>query len=183
MKEVLTETGRMKDVVAQATSYQSIRMAEVWLKYFEKPREWKTKVMWYWGVTGSGKSYAAHKQSEHPYICLETNQWWEGYDAHEHVIIDDMRKNFCTYSRLLNLLDEYGCVVECKGGSRQLLAKQIIITSCYHPAEMYDTREDIEQLLRRIDKIEHFTTTWREKKEKLELLENSIEYADYRIKK
>ena len=156
IKEILTEGGNMRDVVAVAKSVQSVRMAEIQLKYFEKQRNWKPHVSWYWGATGTGKSKRAHEEMPDAYVAMETATWWEGYDAHEDVIIDDMRKNFCTYSRLLVLLDRYACRVECKGGSRQFVPRRIIITSCYSPREMYDTREDIFQLIRRIDKIEEF---------------------------
>ena len=80
-------------------------------------------------------------------------KWWEGYDAHPNVLIDDFRKDFCTFHELLRILDRYPYRIEVKGTSRQLLAKRIIITCPYHPEIIYDTREDIGQLLRRITKI------------------------------
>jgi len=55
-------------------------------------------------------------------------------------------------------LDRYPFQVECKGGSRQFLAKNIYITSCYSPEQMFEGRvdEDLRQLTRRIDIIEEF---------------------------
>jgi len=93
---------------------------------------------------------------EFPRLHWTTNKWWEGYDAHENVIIDDMRGDFCKFHELLRMLDRYAYRIETKGGSRQFRAKTIIITSCYSPTEMFDTREDIQQLLRRIDEIKVF---------------------------
>lgn len=157
VREVLKSGGKMRDVVQVTTSYQSVRMAEVILKYHEVGRDWKPKVMWFWGATGTGKTKkAAEILGADYYTCLSTGKWFEGYDAHENVLIDDMRKDFMKFHELLRLLDRYPMRVECKGGSRQFLAKQIIITSCFHPREMFDTREDINQLLRRIDEIEMF---------------------------
>jgi len=154
IREILTDGGNMRDIVSIAKSTQSIRMGEIHLKYFEKKRNWKPHVSWYWGATGTGKSKRAHEEMPDAYVAMETGTWWEGYDAHEDVIIDDMRKNFSTFSRLLVLLDRYETRVECKGGSRQFVPKRIIITSCYSPEQMYETREDIQQLLRRIDIVE-----------------------------
>uniref|UniRef100_UPI0040488E22 hypothetical protein n=1 Tax=Shewanella sp. TaxID=50422 RepID=UPI0040488E22 len=57
---------------------------------------------------------------------------------------------------LLRLLDRYPYQVETKGGSRQLLAETMIITCPFMPEEMYNGREDIKQLLRRIDEIKLF---------------------------
>lgn len=162
----LIETGenKMRNIIEVCKSYQSVRMAETLLKYKEKKRTWKPYVKWIYGPTGTGKSYKAHNELEDPYVCMETNKWWDGYDGHDNVIIDDMRKDFCKFHVLLRILDRYGKRIECKGGSRQLLAKKIYITSCYHPEVMYDTREDIDQLLDRIDVIEHMTGESRRKK-------------------
>jgi hypothetical protein len=156
VREAINDGSTMREIAEVATNFQTIRMAEVLLKYNEKPRNWKPVVKWYYGATGTGKSKLAHEETEDAYVAMETAKWWEGYDAHEEVIIDDMRKNFSTFNYLLKLLDRYPFKVEVKGGSRQFLAKTIIITSCYSPYEMYDTREDIQQLIRRIDEIREF---------------------------
>lgn len=145
----------MRSISAQVTSYQAIRHAELLFKYHEKPRTWKPYVIWYYGSTGTGKSRTAYEITDDPYTCMSTNRWFEGYDAHDDIIIDDMRKDFARFSELLRLLDRYAVRVETKGGSRQFLGKRIIITSCYSPEEMFRNRvdEDIGQLVRRIDEI------------------------------
>ena len=156
-RDVLEDTGKMSDVVAVATSFQSVRMCECYLKYHERTRNWKPVVKWYYGTTGTGKTKTAYEECSAPYTTGKTIKWWEGYDAHEEVIIDDFRKTFCSFEELLKLLDRYAYRVECKGGSRQLLATKIIITSAYSPQELYcDSEENINQLLRRIDEIKIF---------------------------
>lgn len=157
VREVLNRTGRIRDVVDVVTGYQTIRFAETLVKYVEKKRSWKPKVYWFYGPTGTGKTKKAMEMFPDAYFSLSTGKWWEGYDADGDVIIDDMRKDFCKFHELLRLLDRYPMRIEVKGGSRQFLAKNIVITSCYHPEEMFETREDINQLLRRIDVIEEFT--------------------------
>lgn len=156
IKDVVLQTGKMRDVVLQATSYQSIKMAEQILKYHENKRQWKPIVKWYYGPTGTGKTYSASLELKDYYTTLSTGKWWDGYDAHEDVLIDDMRKDFMKFHELLRLLDRYAFQVETKGGTRQILARRIIITSCYHPSEMFETREDVKQLIRRIDEIKEF---------------------------
>jgi len=150
---VTTGSGKMADVVLQATSYQSVRMAECILKYHERKRDWKPQVTWIWGATGTGKSYSAHKLTSNAYTTGSNGKWFDGYDAHEDVIIDDFRSTWMPYANLLRLLDRYPYTVECKGGTRQFLAKNIIITSCYPPNKVYGNSldEDVQQLLRRID--------------------------------
>lgn len=154
VREKLKEGSNMSDIVNSAKSMQSIRLAEVWLKYNEKGRDWKPEIRWYHGSTGSGKTRAAREWLEKDiYTCLDNIKWWEGYDAHESVLIDDFRKDFCKFHQLLKLLDRYEYKVEVKGGSRQLLAKKIAITCPYPPDKVYETREDVKQLLRRIDEV------------------------------
>lgn len=157
IRSLLNKTNKMSEVVKVATSYQSVKMAEQILKYHEKPRTEKPKVEWYHGSTGTGKTRKAYEVlGPDCYTCMSTGKWFDGYDGHECVLIDDMRKDFMKFHELLRLLDRYAMRVECKGGSRQFVAKHIIITSCFPPEYMFDTREDIQQLLRRIDIIEKF---------------------------
>jgi len=162
VKDIIKEGGGMRKIVDVTTSYQGIKMAEVLLKYKEKQRDWKPEVHWFYGPTGTGKTREAIKiLGDDCYVAMSTMKWMEGYDAHENVLIDDMRKDFCKFHELLRLLDRYGMRVECKGGSRQFLAKKIIITSCFSPQDMWtnnmgEQREDIGQLLRRIDKVTRF---------------------------
>jgi len=85
-------------------------------------------------------------------------KWFDGYDAHPDIIVDDFRRDFCTFHELLRILDRYPFRVETKGGSRQLLAKNTVITCPWKPDIIYQSRsqEDIGQLLRRIDEVKLF---------------------------
>lgn len=157
IRDVMTITPRMREVVKVARSYQSIKVAEQYLKYHETKRNWKPIVKWFYGETGCGKTYTAIEElGEDYYPCMNTGKWFDGYDAHENILVDDMRKNFMTFAEFLKFIDRYAFRVETKGGTRQILAKKIIITSCYHPEHLFSTREDIKQLLRRIDEIRLF---------------------------
>jgi len=148
----MVKTGKgMKDIVNEVDSFQAIRYGELALKYNENKRDWKPEVKWYWGPTGAGKTRQAMDEAKDPYVSGKNLKWWEGYDAHEDVIIDDFRKDFCTFHEFLRILDRYEYRIEVKGASRQLLAKRIWVTSCFPPEKVYETREDVGQLLRRID--------------------------------
>jgi len=142
---------------------QQLRYAERLTKYLEKQRTQKPIVKWYYGATGTGKTKGAFEEfqaqandNDNIYFSMDTGKWWEGYDAQEFVIIDDMRGDFMEFHQLLKLLDRYPYKVETKGSTRQFLATHIIITSAYTPQEMFSSREDIGQLLRRIDEIKQF---------------------------
>jgi len=166
----------MRTVVNQATSYQSIRVAEVWLKYHERKRQWKPEVKWFWGPTGAGKTFSAHQWlgDEDTWVSGEDGKWFDGYDGHENVIFDEFRRDFCKFHVLLKLLDRYPYQLPVKGTFRQFLAKKIAITSCYHPEDVYSTREDVQQLLRRIDEIIPVGDAKRESEKRKEMLVKSV---------
>lgn len=141
-----------------------LKYAEQLKKYYEITRNWKPEVKWYWGATGTGKTKTAYEEvleeaqdEDNVYFSMDTGKWWDGYDGQEYVIIDDMRGDFMKFHQLLKLLDRYPYKVETKGSTRQFIARKIIITSANPPDVMFETREDIQQLLRRIDEIKEFT--------------------------
>jgi hypothetical protein len=157
VRDELKDGANMRRIVETATSYQSIKIAEVWLKYNEAERDFKPEVRWYHGSTGSGKTRAArdwlNSTGGGVYKPL-SYKWFEGYDAHENVLLDEIRGDWCKFHEMLSLLDRYSHRVECKGGSRQLLAKKIAITSPYPPDSVWNKSfEDVQQLLRRIDEV------------------------------
>lgn len=156
VKEQLKEGANMKKIINIATSNQSIQFTKTWLSYNERKRDWKPEVHWYWGDTGTGKSKKAHLENRDAYWATSSAKWWDGYDGHEVVIIDDLREHFCSFNEMLKILDRFPYRIEYKGGYRQLLAKKIIITSCLKPEEVWSEDENMEQLKRRIDVIEHF---------------------------
>jgi len=89
-------------------------------------RAWKTEVEVHWGVTSAGKSHYA-KQLQGAF-WKEHGQWWEGYDGHTDVVIDEFY-GWLTPSFLLRLFDDTPMRVEVKGGSRAFVARRIIVTS------------------------------------------------------
>lgn len=155
VKDMVKSGNTLTEIIDSAKSYQSIRSAELILKYNERKRNYKPKVIWLYGNSGTGKTRYAYDNYENIYRKTNsTGKWFEGYDAHENVLLDDIKdlsKEY--YSFLLELLDRYEVRVETKGGSRQFLAKNIIVTSIWHPKNMYQSYNDAVELLRRIDEI------------------------------
>ena len=160
VREELSMGNGIRGVVKRATNLQQIKIAEAILKYEEPKRDWKPHVSWYWGDTGTGKSKHAHDvftNTDFYRKTANTGKWWEGYDGHENVIIDDMDSTNFPYKNLLDLLDRYECRVECKNGTRQFLARKIIITASIDPQTMFQSQsQEAGELLRRIDDIVKF---------------------------
>jgi len=155
VKKILKETGKVEKVVESASNYQQIRMAECIVKYIEPKRTWKPYVVWVYGESGRGKTRLAYEKTKDPYRkSNSTAQWWDGYDGHEDVIIDDIKEaEMKIYLQLLELLDRYETRVQTKGGTRQFLAKKIYCTSIWHPSYLFGSFNEAQEILRRIDEI------------------------------
>lgn len=157
IRDVLREDCCMADVVQCARSSQAVAVAQMWIQYHEPPRNWKTHVKWYYGESGSGKTYAALEElGEDYYECPSNGKWFQGYDAHENCLIDDIRDTFMEFGMFLKFIYKNRFRIECKGSSRQWKPKLLIITCPVHPEELWNNNEDKYQLLRRIDEIRHF---------------------------
>lgn len=117
-------------------------------------------VWWWYGPTGTGKTRQAFEfATRHGLSIWKSSKdltWWQGYEQQQIALIDDFRKDFCKFHTLLTILDRYPHSVEVKGSSVPLNSPYIIVTSCYPPWQVYDTREDVGQLLRRIGQVVHF---------------------------
>lgn len=169
-RECLQASKRMRTVVEQVASSQAVRAAEVYLRYSEPPRPvGPIEVHWYYGPTGTGKTKRVFELEQDLYRPT-TYKWWEGYDAHEAVLIDDFRPEWCSFVQLLGLTDIYPFRVECKGGSRQAQYKRVYITSCMSPQSAFcDVPENRNQLYRRITTCLMFHTD-KEPTDMMELL-------------
>jgi len=155
----IKEGKSFEEILDTATSYQSLQIAKIAMPYKEPVRDWVPNVYWYWGPPGTGKSHAAFHSHPESRIHKQagSTKWWQGYDRHDVVIIDDLRQRHIDFVRLLELLDRYPTTVENKGGSRQFVPHHIYITAPYTPQSMFsDEGENIDQLIRRITEIVHF---------------------------
>lgn len=159
VKELIKE-GSIQKVIETVNSYQAVRFGMLAMPYFEPKRDFVTEVYWYHGATGTGKSKAAWEEAGSTAYQPVSFKWWDGYDAHENVILDDIRADFCSFNQFLQLFDRYPMRVECKGGSRQFMAKRIWVTSPYDPASFFQmSSEAITQLTRRITRVREFCVT------------------------
>ncbi len=158
LREAAKGGASLYEMIETSSSIQGAKCSNLLLSVYEPKRHWKPMVYWLWGPPGTSKSvYAESLCKKEPWWSNKSLRWWNDYDAHENVIIDDFRSDYCTFHELLRILDRFPYSVELKGGSRQLLAKQIIITSPLSPQEVYQyTSENMNQLLRRIDEIIKF---------------------------
>lgn len=157
------------------------------------PMEKKTlQVFWYYGKTGSGKSFKAREeaykdrptttnQGDHcwimPISSTTNTTWFDGYNGQPIVIIDDIRSNTISFTTLLLITQEYRDIkVPIKGGFVNWYPERIYITAPAKPGKVYcrhgpdGQREEfdgIDQLLRRITECRKFYIENNERKNKI----------------
>jgi len=95
------------------------------------------RVRWFYGLPATGKSRQAHTEWPEAYIKDPRTKWWNGYLLEEEVIIDDFGPGGIDINHLLRWFDRYRCLVESKGGMLPLHANNFIITSNFHPEDIF----------------------------------------------
>jgi len=153
----------MCEICDTARSFQAIRGAEVLLKYKEPQRnpDDPLDIYWFWGPSGSGKTLTAYRTAPDAWWSNAKGlQWWDGYDRHDDIILDDFRPEHCMFDEMLRVCQGYPLRVPVKGGFRQLLAKRIFITCPWPPGVCFRAvsgHENLYQITRRIKEIREFS--------------------------
>ena len=129
-----------------------LKVVDCYYTYLEPNKRVKPNVTWIYGSTGTGKTRYAD-QTYKDIFWKDSTKWWDGYEKHETIVLDDFRPKNMEFDELLRVLDRYPKRLEIKGGFRWLNSPNIIITSNKSSEQLYHykTDEDINQLLRRID--------------------------------
>lgn len=106
--------------------------------------------VWYWGPTGSGKSFSARSDFPDAYMKLP-NKWWDGYMRQDYVILDDFDKKHDMLGYHLKIwADKYAFPAEIKGSTIRIRPLKVVITSNYHPQDIWGSEQNtIDPILRR----------------------------------
>lgn len=146
-------------VLMENLNYPQLRFLILAEPYLYKPKLSKRSCIWCYGETGTGKSHFAKTYTDLSDIYFKDveSKWWDGYTNQSVVVFDELRADCFKINYMLRLLDDLPLRVEYKGGTVPLRCETIIITSPLNPMEMYGKcNEKIEQLMRRIDKLQLF---------------------------
>ncbi|AXH73660.1 MAG: putative viral replication protein [Cressdnaviricota sp.] len=111
---------------------------------------------WWYGPTGTGKSYSLWQKYPQHYQ-KELNKWWCGYTGQEIVAIEEWcPKNECTASQLKIWADRYPFTAQIKGGSLQKIRPmKIIVLSNYSIDQCFTNPEDRDPIKRRFKEVHY----------------------------
>lgn len=114
---------------------------------------------WIYGPTGTGKTHTAFEENPGYYLKLTDGKWYDGYNHEEVIIVEEVGLKQAEHAEhYKRLLDKYPFRVETKGGSMNIRPRKVVITSNYHPREIWPGEQSLMPILRRI-KIRHMTVT------------------------
>lgn len=125
------------------------------------PRPTPPEVILLYGPTGCGKTrwFYDNTDLDTAYrMPLTTGFWFDGYDEHDDVLIDDFAgaASHITLAHLLQLLDRYPIRVPVKGSFIDWVPKRIMVTTNIHPRLWYDyskREEHYNALARRFTRL------------------------------
>lgn len=149
------QDGRMEDIPADLLTRHYATYKKIRMDYATKPLALAELCnQWVYGPTGTGKTREAHEAHPDAFIKKANTKWWDGYQGQDTVIIDDFDKYHVALGYELKIwADHNPFPAEMKGSTVMIRPKKIIVTSNYHPSDIWQDEQTLEPIQRRFEII------------------------------
>ena len=106
--------------------------------------------LWFWGPPGTGKTHTARSYGD-VYLKAQ-NKWFDGYTGQQTIVLDDFdQQGSCLGHYLKIWTDKWSCTGEIKGGTVNLCHTRFIVTSNYHPDDLFEGEQMLAAIKRRFE--------------------------------
>lgn len=124
--------------------------------HMKKPEPVAVRCFWIYGATGTGKSHCVETSFPNCYKkCMDDMKWFDGYDGHKEIYLEDMDIYQIKWGGLMKrLADKWPMQASIKGSMKYIRPETVIVTSNYHPEEIWHDSPTLDPLLRRFTVIE-----------------------------
>lgn len=148
--------GRLEDVDADIYIRCYCSLKNIEKDHMIKPPPVDVRCFWIWGQTGTGKSHIVETTFPDCYKKnMEDMKWFDGYDNHEVVYLEDMDKYQIKWGGMLKrLADKWPMQASIKGSMKYIRPKVVIVTSNVEPSDIWYDPATLDPLLRRFKVIE-----------------------------
>ena len=102
---LLEKRASAEEVYEARLPYQALKTYELAKKYRPEDSIKDIEVIWNWGESGTGKTYAAIAEGAH--MMEYTNGFWSSYSGEKHILLDDIHPKDIPAKMLLKALDKY----------------------------------------------------------------------------
>lgn len=147
----LAKQGRIEEIDADLRIRHLNTLKKIREDFAPKPDKLSTlDNEWIYGPTGTGKTRGAWERYPDAYCKTANTLWWDGYNGEDVVIIDDFDKYHVKEGFDLKIWGDHNPFqAQRKGGNRLIRPKKIIVTSNYHPREIWDDEQTVGPICRR----------------------------------
>lgn len=142
--------GRIKFLHYRAVQYHYERGLEE-RKYYGP----QLRPLWLYGATGTGKSQYVRRKYPEAYVKT-CNHWWQNYKGQEVIHLEDFDQQQKALIYHLKIWADHGppVAIDIKNGGNDARFLLFIVTSNYHPEQIWTADEDLLPILRRFEIVE-----------------------------